>query len=144
VDTTPKIIARGILDIHRSLAVCHHKAKGAFVHLEQELARDHKAGIFQARFEPFESFRSPYRQEHLLASKTTKAGAWQSAHQYGLAVDFVPRMNGRWTWLMSDLGDYDMINFRRCVGNAGLYTPIEWDPFHVEHPLWFELKQWVV
>lgn len=140
MDTTPKIIARGVSDIHRSLGVCHHKARGAFIELEKEFVLAHKAGETKCRFELFESYRSPYRQDHLLASKTTKARAWQSAHQYGLACDFVPRIAGRWTWRIMDLGDYDMIHFHRIVGKCGLAAPIEWDPFHVEHPLWNKIK----
>ncbi len=53
----------------------------------------------------FEAWRSPERQKYLYAqgrtrpgSKVTFAQAWQSYHQYGLAVDLVGYVNGNWTW----------------------------------------------
>ncbi|THH36169.1 hypothetical protein E4Z66_14045 [Aliishimia ponticola] len=58
------------------------------------------------RFEVFEAFRSPERQEILFAKGRNKPGpkvtwvrGWGSIHQYGLAVDFVLKdRNGRWSW----------------------------------------------
>lgn len=56
-------------------------------------------------FEVFEAFRTPERQADLYAQGRTKPGAkvtwvgpWHSIHQYGLAVDFVLRENGKWSW----------------------------------------------
>ncbi|MEP3417228.1 MAG: glycosyl hydrolase 108 family protein [Lentilitoribacter sp.] len=56
-------------------------------------------------FEVFEAFRTPSRQQYLYAqgrtrsgSKVTWAGPWSSIHQYGLAVDFVLKKNGKWSW----------------------------------------------
>jgi peptidoglycan LD-endopeptidase CwlK len=53
----------------------------------------------------FEAWRSPERQRYLYAQGRTTNGpivtyakAWQSYHQYGLAVDFVGHVNGNWTW----------------------------------------------
>lgn len=53
---------------------------------------------------PLEGFRSPERQAMLLASGTgvTKAGAWSSCHNYGLAVDATIYVDGLPSW---DLGD---------------------------------------
>jgi len=57
----------------------------------------------------FESIRSPSRQEELYrrgrdphaadwGRTVTKAHAYASAHQYGLAVDLVFHIGGKWTW----------------------------------------------
>lgn len=56
-------------------------------------------------FEVFEAFRTPERQANLFAqgrtkpgNKVTWVGPWGSIHQYGLAVDFVLKENGKWSW----------------------------------------------
>lgn len=56
-------------------------------------------------FEVFEAFRTPERQAVLFAKgrttegpKVTWVGPWGSIHQYGLAVDFVLRINEKWSW----------------------------------------------
>lgn len=59
----------------------------------------------------FEAYRSPARQNYLWelgrngskARKVTNARAWQSNHQYGLAIDlaFLPRPRA-WHWPKSD------------------------------------------
>lgn len=66
----------------------------------------HKEGH---EFEVLEAFRTPERQNDLFAQGRTKPGekvtwvnAWGSIHQYGLAVDFVLRENGKWTWKTDD------------------------------------------
>jgi peptidoglycan L-alanyl-D-glutamate endopeptidase CwlK len=56
-------------------------------------------------FEVFEAFRTPERQAELYAKGRSKPGrkvtwvnSWGSIHQYGLAVDFVLKINGKWSW----------------------------------------------
>lgn len=56
-------------------------------------------------FEVFEAFRTPERQASLFAkgrtapgNKVTWVGPWHSIHQYGLAVDFVLKPGGNWSW----------------------------------------------
>lgn len=56
-------------------------------------------------FEVFEAFRTPERQAQLWAKgrttkgpKVTWVGPWHSIHQYGLAVDFVLKPDGKWSW----------------------------------------------
>ncbi|MBE7200254.1 MAG: D-alanyl-D-alanine carboxypeptidase family protein [Parafilimonas terrae] len=53
----------------------------------------------------FEGWRSPERQRYLYAQGRTRPGpkvtfarAWESYHQYGLAVDLVGFVNEKWTW----------------------------------------------
>jgi peptidoglycan L-alanyl-D-glutamate endopeptidase CwlK len=57
----------------------------------------------------FEGWRSPERQRYLFAQgrsrpgrKVTFSRAWESYHQYGLAVDIVGFVNGGWTWELPD------------------------------------------
>jgi peptidoglycan L-alanyl-D-glutamate endopeptidase CwlK len=50
-----------------------------------------------------EGFRSPERQAELMAQgQATRAGAWQSCHQYGLAIDAAPIRAGKLQWNMSE------------------------------------------
>lgn len=51
-------------------------------------------------FHVFEAFRTPERQAILRAKrpKVTWVGPWGSIHQYGLAVDFVLKIKGKWSW----------------------------------------------
>lgn len=56
-------------------------------------------------FRIFEAFRYPERQADLYAQGRTKPGnivtyakPWSSYHQYGLAVDFVLFIDGKWSW----------------------------------------------
>ena len=69
----------------------------------QSVVRELATGAIPLR--PFEAFRSPRRQAQLYAQGRTLPGkivtyanAWQSYHQYGLAVDFVFFVDGKWTW----------------------------------------------
>ena len=50
--------------------------------------------------EVFEAFRSAKRQAELFAQgpNVTRARPWTSLHQYGLAVDFALKIDGRWSW----------------------------------------------
>jgi peptidoglycan LD-endopeptidase CwlK len=57
-------------------------------------------------FRVFEAYRTPERQTWLYqqgrtvpnTSIVTRARAWESYHQYGLAVDFVLFVNDAWSW----------------------------------------------
>lgn len=86
------------------------------------------------RFEMFEGYRSPMRQHQLNldTDKVTKAGAWQSAHQYGLAADFAGRSIDKrdWTWAK----DLQWEFLKREAERVGLAVPIVWDRGHVMHP----------
>jgi peptidoglycan L-alanyl-D-glutamate endopeptidase CwlK len=50
-----------------------------------------------------EGYRSPERQAELMEKGlATRAGAWQSCHQYGFAVDSAPFRDGKLQWDMND------------------------------------------
>lgn len=101
-----------------------------------------RVGLKQCKFQLFEGYRSPERQNHLFAGrKVTKARPWQSAHQYGLAVDFavaVVKQNGSIEWLWPDEAPWR--GLKRLAILEGLDIPIDWDKGHVQHPQFTILK----
>ncbi len=65
----------------------------------------HQMELDRIPFRVFEGYRSPARQAYLYTqgrtrpgNKVTNAQAWQSFHQYGLAVDFALFLANKWTW----------------------------------------------
>lgn len=106
----------------------HPTVRGNFIALANDLATGVKLGMSRTLFLPFEGFRAPARQQMLFDQKKTKARPWLSAHQYGLAVDFVPWHLGSWSWSL----DHDWDFLRRCATARNLVNEIEWDRPHVE------------
>lgn len=89
-------------------------------------------------FRVFEGFRAPERQEWLFAQGrtrpggiVTKAQAWESHHQYGLAVDLVLFDNGAWSW--DDRGANASLwhRMRDAAKAAGLRV-LDWEMPHAE------------
>ena len=127
-----------------SITDLHPEVRGQFSALAEDLTLAYQADHTEFRFEPFEGLRSPDRQNHLFTEGTTKARAWQSAHQFGLAVDFVPRIlkfrpgdsEGRWHWHWPATEHNDWQVLSELAVEHGLLTPIAWDKAHVEHPHW--------
>lgn len=117
----------------------HPMARGRFIMLANDLAEAFKAGDTRTLFLPFEGYRPPERQDEVFKAGKSKVRAWGSPHQFGLAVDFVPKVNGRWTWAAEH--DYDFL--RRAALVRGLHRPISWDLVHIEHPAWEIVRQWV-
>jgi hypothetical protein len=71
--------------------------------------------------EIFEGWRSPQRQDWLYAQGrtasgkiVTKARAWQSWHQFGLAVDLAYFEGGKWSW------DHDFTKLTPYFEGVGL------------------------
>ena len=71
--------------------------------------------------EAYETGRPPARQAELyaigrepgngeLGHTRTDSLPWHSAHQFGLAVDLVFRVNGRWTWVEPEGGMWDRLH----------------------------------
>lgn len=136
----------------------HPVARPVFQKLTRRLAEAHANQETTTWFRPFETYRTPHRQQELYDSRAngrivTKARAWESAHQFGLAVDFValekpPRSSQnaerQWSWDSS----YDWGFIRKIVQNEfddWLICDIDWDPGHVEHKLWLDYRtihQW--
>lgn len=125
------------MTICRDLNMLLPSAKRSFEQLEAALKIGYGRQETATRFEVFETYRTPQRQAQL-ASPVTKARAFQSAHQFGLAVDFVPRELEAWSW--SDKHDWSYL--RRVAQQFGLDVPINWDRAHVEHPFWTNHLRW--
>lgn len=138
-------------DINR----CHPVARGAFSHLTSRLAKGFDLQETKTWWRPFETYRSPVEQQRLYDSRNetgrmvTKARAWQSAHQYGLAVDYVALMlplnaestnaERQWSWDSS----YDWDYIARVVRDeyaGALVCDISWDPGHVEHVMFEDYR----
>lgn len=77
---------------HTALELLHPKCRSAVLALIEALKTE------KIPMKIFESYRTPERQAHLFAQgrtrdlhlgKVTKANAWESYHQYGIAVDMV-------------------------------------------------------
>jgi peptidoglycan L-alanyl-D-glutamate endopeptidase CwlK len=88
----------------------------------------------------YETGRSPWRQSELYAlgrsvgerGKTvTGSQAWESFHQYGLAVDFVFHVNGKWSWVEPRKGAWE--EFTKAAQQLGLQTLKRERP-HVQFP----------
>lgn len=113
----------------------HPIAMHAFSALTVDLQKSFDLGITQTLFLPFEGVRTVQRQRELLKDRTTRAGAWESPHQYGLAVDYVPNVKGVWSWG----GHHDWEFLRKAAKARGLLNEMDWDRAHVEHPAWKRL-----
>ena len=121
-----------VAPVERSTDLIHPKAREQFLLLLGDLERGFRYGETKTQFKIFETFRHPTRQ---LASKlngVSRASLYESAHSLGLAVDFVPWANGRWSWDM----DHDWAYLRKRAHARKLTNDIEWDRAHVEHPYW--------
>ncbi len=94
--------------------------------------------LAHTRFRLFETYRTPDEQEKAFARGTSKARAFESAHQFGLAADFVPWDGKQFHW-----PDRDHPEWRSLAAEAsrlGLSVPIGWDRPHVEHRSWARVR----
>ncbi|MBY5438859.1 M15 family metallopeptidase [Rhizobium leguminosarum] len=123
---------------------------------------DHMASLHQANktefsFQIFETYRSPVRQNELFTEKTTKARAWEGAHNVGLAVDFVPFLTATqaakyrqehgsslpgWFWPDPEHSDWNIL--AKVAMRYGCKPPIVTKDFvdrpHCEHPLFDKIQ----
>lgn len=135
--------------IYRGIGLLHPKLSAIATSLSQDLIRSYQAGRTEFRFEVFETFRSPARQIRLKREGTSKAGPWQSAHQFGLAIDFVPYLSqaeavalGKpvgWYWPPIEDGCWTFLDNR--AKTFGVSRTIAWDGPHIEHPLFEEMME---
>lgn len=142
------------MTIHSDIALLNPKFSLVVRRLHEYLIDAHETGRTKTRFEVFETFRDPMRQADLLKKGTSKAGPFQSAHQFGLAVDFVPylsgeealalgtrigeRVNPGWSWHSSH--DYEFL--LKSASEFKLSMPVfAWDKCHVEHPNFSKLRE---
>lgn len=115
-----------------SLTVLHPHFKSRLEGLMGRLSSDFVRGIISTRFEVFETYRNPVRQQELFDLGHTKARPWQSGHQFGLAADIVPLdAAGKWTWEPADRLAWTQLRERAL--SVGLDAPLSWDRAHVQH-----------
>ena len=122
------------------MASLHPKFQPVVNRLYQNLVLAHEAGRLKYRFEIFEGFRHFSRQRALVAKGVSKAGAWKSAHNFGLGADFVPyltkdeaKMLARpagWYW--PEITDPCWKILADQAALAGAVHPMAWDGPHVE------------
>lgn len=129
------MLNRNINDLHPIMREPVKKLEGVLLG-ENLLAAGTAPG-----FRLFEGYRSPERQDQLFRQKgaaVTQARAWQSAHQYGLAVDYVWWTGQAWSWDASHPWE-DLRSAAFMTQN--LRTPLKWDLPHIEHPAWEQLRK---
>lgn len=89
-------------------------------------------------FTLFEGYRSPERQALMIARGRSKAKPWQSAHQYGLAVDLLPVVFGKLTWSVP--GDV-WTRLAHEVLPFNMICPIGWDKPHCQHVIFKDIER---
>lgn len=129
--------------IIRSIESLHPKMIGPIRRLSAYLFDSYETKRTQFLFNVYETFRTPHRQAYLITKGTTKAGPWESAHGYGLGVDFVPYLTAEeaaalgvapgWYWPPPE--DPIWVYLGKAAAELGLQRPISWDKPHVQHPL---------
>lgn len=126
-------------EVSRDLTLLHPRTRTAFQELAIDLQYQFDKEYTKTNFRAFEGYRSVTRQRRLFKSipQVTQADAWQSAHNYGCAVDFVAWSNDlKWSWDNS----HDWAFLKKRAELFDLRVPITWDRGHVEHPYWQEFK----
>jgi len=133
--------------IIRSTSELHPAIRSSANALYKRLIRAHEASRLKVRFEIYETFRVPSRQEQLRLKGVSKAGAFESAHQFGLAIDFVPFLSQAEAvaigvlpgWYWPEITDEAWKVLKEEAKLCGLSVPISWDAAHVEYPGWKQL-----
>lgn len=130
--------------IYRDVSFLNPEFEARVRNLDEHLSLLYQTGVAEFRLKVFETYRSPARQLHLLSKAVTKAGPWQSPHQYGLAVDFVPYLTEAeadrldvppgWHWPEVSNGIWHILHEQCAV--FGVKHPISWDKPHCEDPRW--------
>lgn len=133
--------------VYNDITLLHPKMRGPVKRLADYLIDSYETGRTKTRFEIFETFRSPLRQAYLAEKGASKAGPFESAHQFGLACDFVAYLSqaeasafgakAGWSW--DDAHDWDYL--KKAADLHGLGVPILWDRVHVEHPYFRTMKK---
>lgn len=90
-------------------------------------------------FRIFESFRSDEEQLRVFNLGTSKARPGESAHNWGLAADYVPYDQHKgWHWPKPSWEGWDILGERAL--EYELERPIDWDKPHVQVPDWRALR----
>jgi hypothetical protein len=86
----------------------------------------------------FEGYRYPQRQQNLYNQGrttsgpiVTRASAWRSYHQYGVACDFVLYIRGKWSWKTSGTYKKYWKRYHELGAEVGL-RPVSFEMPHLE------------
>jgi hypothetical protein len=86
----------------------------------------------------FEGYRFAERQHRLYSqgrtapgARVTKADAWQSYHQYGVACDFVLYIDGKWSWQTSGKFKKYWSRYQEIGTEIGLKA-LSWEKPHLQ------------
>jgi peptidoglycan LD-endopeptidase CwlK len=113
------------------------------LHLETRIRVEALVAALRAEQIPlavYESVRTPTRQANLyargrvpgqgeLGKTVTRAKAWQSLHQFGLAVDMVFRSGAAWSWVAPRPGQWE--RYHELARAQGL-EPLSFEKPHVQ------------
>lgn len=121
---------------HSDLQLLHPSVQEDFMKLREILERDFATGKTLTDFRIFETYREPMDQNEAFRKGASKAKAWQSPHQYGLAADFVAwiKTDDGYTWSWDK--HHDWAHLKKRALECKMDCPISWDRCHVEHPNW--------
>lgn len=106
--------------------------------LVQAVEAKFASGSLHRHWRIFETYRHPDRQDMLLRQGTTRAGAWHSPHQYGLAADWASYDQDRWDWPVTQEAYQELHELGHTFG---IRFPISWDPGHCQSPVWDEARK---
>ncbi len=117
----------------QDLAVLHPVIRESVKRVQEQLDEE------KLPFRVFEAYRTPERQRLLYRQGrdvpgdiVTKARAWDSYHQYGLAVDFVLYISGSWSW--KSTGQYAKMWQRlHVIGRQHGLEPLSWESPHLQY-----------
>lgn len=121
-------------NVNRQLGLLHPYIRNRAMDFERALMDYYARMQMKMELNIFETWRHPARQDYLFRQGYTKARAWQSAHQYGLAIDLAGKTKaGAWTWALNEA---DIRTAQSIAKRFDLVAPIAWDPTHFEWKLW--------
>lgn len=112
-------------------------------HLHPEVRKRCKAVLAKTAaadlpFQIFEAYRSPQRQAWLYAQGRTRPGpivtnapSWSSYHQFGMAADFVLKVDGAWSWSSSGQWKNAWKDLHAIAKTQGL-EPLSWELPHLQ------------
>lgn len=120
------------MDQHKLLSGIKPAWRETYASLGIVLSEGWLTGRTLTRFMLFETWRSPERQQHVYDQGKSKALPYHSAHQHGLAGDYVAWVKGEPSWDPK----HDWMFLKLQALKLGLDVPIKWDLGHVEVPNW--------
>lgn len=106
--------------------------------LNEKLAEAWEHDLSAVEWALFETYRTPERQTYVKSQGASKAVAWASLHQWGMAADYAVKLEGGgFGW---DARDVDWKNLHNIAATVGLTAPILWDKGHL---IPVEISQWL-